>query len=384
MNLAWWQIILGAIVGLIILVILVVIHELGHAIAAIRNGVEVEEFGIGFPPRACQIGEYKGTKITLNWLPLGGFCKMKGESDDAKEPHSYGAASLWAKTKILLAGVWMNFWTAVVIFAILALFGMPKLVPDQFAMKEDYHGTAGEVSVVEVMKDTVAAHAGVQKGDRVLSINGTKVEYSSEVPRLVHNLAGKELNLVVRRGNADKSFKLQLPAQAAAGHGILGIATSDSKPATIRATWSAPLVGFIDTLQLMWLTIAGIFGMIGNLFTGLWGMVTGAGAGGRLASVAQGVAGPIGILGVIFPTAMASGPSILLYISGMIAVSLAVMNLLPIPGLDGGRCYLTWVYHALKRPLTKEKEEKIVGYGMLSLFGLMILVTLVDVCKLFK
>ena len=92
MDLSWWQILIGAIVGLLILTILVVVHELGHAITAKRNGVEVEEFGIGFPPRALTLGKVKGTLVTLNWLPLGGFCKMKGESDDAKGKGTYGEA----------------------------------------------------------------------------------------------------------------------------------------------------------------------------------------------------------------------------------------------------------------------------------------------------
>ena len=108
MDLTWWQILLGAVIGLLILTILVVLHELGHAIVAKRNGVEVEEFGIGFPPRAKVLGKVKGTLVTLNWLPLGGFCKMKGESDDANGKGTYGASSLAAKAKILLAGVGME------------------------------------------------------------------------------------------------------------------------------------------------------------------------------------------------------------------------------------------------------------------------------------
>ena len=115
----WYQIVLGVIVGLILLMILVIIHELGHAIAAVRNGVKVEEFGIGFPPRAKILGKYKGTLITINWLlPLGGFCQLKGESDADNEKGSFGAASFWAKTKILLAGVLMNLVAAMVIFTI--------------------------------------------------------------------------------------------------------------------------------------------------------------------------------------------------------------------------------------------------------------------------
>ncbi len=378
MNLAWWQIAVGAVVGLIILTVIVVIHELGHAITARRNGVEVEEFGIGFPPRAILLGTYKGTKVTLNWLPLGGFCKMKGESDDATDKGSYGAASLWAKTKILLAGVWLNFWTAVVIFTILIWFGMPKLLPDQFYVREDNHGSNGVVQIVKVMPNSVAEHSGFRAGDTIVRIGQTRIEASSEVPKLVRD-HDKKLDLTVRRDGREQLIQAQFAARGE----MLGISTKNAKAAEIKATWSAPLVALIDTLQLMWQTLMGIVGMLGQLCMALFNLLAGRKASPAVAAVTENVAGPIGILGVIFPEALAGGGLTLLYISGIIALSLAVMNLLPIPGLDGGRCYLTWLYHALGKPLTKEKETKIVGYGMMTLFAIMILVTIADIAKLF-
>ena len=378
MNLAWWQIAVGAVVGLIILTVIVVIHELGHAITARRNGVEVEEFGIGFPPRAILLGTYKGTKVTLNWLPLGGFCKMKGESDDATDKGSYGAASLWAKTKILLAGVWLNFWTAVVIFTVLIWFGMPKLLPDQFYVREDNHGSNGVVQIVKVMPNSVAEHSGFRAGDAIVQIGQTRVEASSEVPKLVRD-HDKKLDLIVRRDGREQLIQAHFTERGE----MLGISTKNAKAAAIKATWSAPLVAIIDTLQLMWQTLMGIIGMLGQLCMALFNLLAGRKASPAVAAVTENVAGPIGILGVIFPEALAGGGLTLLYISGIIALSLAVMNLLPIPGLDGGRCYLTWLYHALGKPLTKEKETKIVGYGMMTLFAIMILVTIADIAKLF-
>ena len=132
-------------VGLLLLTVLVVIHELGHAIAARRNGVVVEEFGVGFPPRAwarklskkAPLKLHQLGTLSINWLPLGGFVKLQGESDDASNKGDYGAASLWAKTKILLAGVTMNWITAIVLFTIVALAGFPKIVPDQFHIPSD-------------------------------------------------------------------------------------------------------------------------------------------------------------------------------------------------------------------------------------------------------
>src|SRR4051812_32155864 len=108
--------ILILIFALFLFIGLVIVHELGHFVSARRNGIEVEEFGLGFPPRANTLGKRHGTLYTLNWLPLGGFVKLKGEHDADKSKGSFGAASIWAKSKVLLAGVVMNFFIAYVLF----------------------------------------------------------------------------------------------------------------------------------------------------------------------------------------------------------------------------------------------------------------------------
>src|SRR5579884_2711868 len=120
--------ILLLIIGLLLFVGLVVVHEFGHLLAARRNGVIVEEFGIGFPPTAWSKKLKNGILLSLNWLPLGGFVRLKGEHDADRQKGSYGRASLKTKTKIMLAGVGMNLIAAFVIFMVLAWVGMPKLV----------------------------------------------------------------------------------------------------------------------------------------------------------------------------------------------------------------------------------------------------------------
>lgn len=383
MVLTWWQILLGAIVGLLVLTVLVAIHELGHALVAKRNDVDVEEYGIGFPPRAIALGKYKGTLLTLNWLPLGGFCKMKGESDDAKGKGTYGAASLWAKAKILLAGVTMNFLAACLIFTVLAFWGIPKITPHQFAIASDNHGQSGVVSIAKVMDKSPAAQAGLRSGDIIKSVAGQSVELSSQVPELTKQHAGQEISIVVNRSGQDRTVQAKLNSQDG-GQGRLGVQTEQKVGGSIKATWSAPLVGIINAAQFFWLTLCGLFDIIGSLFQGLFDLVTGAPtASTELAAASNGVSGPVGILGQIFPSAVFAGPLMLLYISGIVSVSLAVMNLLPIPGLDGGRLYLTLWYHARGKTLTKEKEEQIVGRGMMFIFGLIILITIVDIAKYF-
>ena len=128
------MLVIGIIVGLIVLVFLVAAHELGHAIVAKRNGVVVEEFGIGFPPRAWAKKLKNGVLFTLNWLPLGGFVRLQGENDSASKKGDYGAATFWQKTKILFAGVAVNWLIAVVLLSALAVTGLPKIVSNQFSV----------------------------------------------------------------------------------------------------------------------------------------------------------------------------------------------------------------------------------------------------------
>ena len=166
------MLLIGILTGLIILVFLVVIHELGHAIVAQRNGVVVEEFGIGFPPRAWAKKLKNGVLFTLNWLPLGGFVKLQGEHDSAEKKGDYGAATYWQKTKILLAGVLMNWLAAALIFTVLAVVGLPKILPNQFSIPSDTRLVTGPLNVALVEKDSPAQKAGLKVEDQILLVNG--------------------------------------------------------------------------------------------------------------------------------------------------------------------------------------------------------------------
>ena len=180
-------IILGIIVGLLMLMLLVTGHEFGHFIMARRNGVEVEEFGICFPPRAMawrkvngkwrrlKKTEWKdapgeGLIISLNWLPIGGFCQMKGESAADKRKGSFGKAGFWQKTKILFGGVAVNWLIAFVVLTILAWVGMPQMLQNQFQVKSDSEILVKEpVTIGSLVDNGVAKEAGLEVGDVVLS-----------------------------------------------------------------------------------------------------------------------------------------------------------------------------------------------------------------------
>jgi len=138
------------IIGLVLFIGLIVVHEWGHFIMARRNGVEVEEFGIGFPPRVYKHKTRGGWLFTINLLPLGGFVKLKGEHDSDDEPGTFGAASLAAKTKIMAAGVVMNLITAFVLLILLALIGLPKLVDNQFTIQSDTKVVKNQIIISDV------------------------------------------------------------------------------------------------------------------------------------------------------------------------------------------------------------------------------------------
>lgn len=354
------------ILGLILFVLLVVVHEFGHFIVAKRSGVEVEEFGIGFPPRAKLLTKKNGTEYTLNWLPIGGFVKLKGEHDAATEKGSFGAATFWQKVKIIAAGVIMNWLTAIAIFTILALVGMPQLIDNQFSVKSDRNVTKQQVFVGVVEPDSPAQKAGLTQGDEILSIDSTVITSSSNLHDSTLASAGKKVSLSFRHNGVVVTKDVQLRNDTKKGN--LGISPGDRT--LVRATWSAPIVGAGTTAQFTFATFKGLFGAVVNLFMGH----------GSEASAS--VTGPVGIV-VILRDLASQGLVFVLFLIGVISVSLAVMNVLPIPALDGGRLFVMALYRIRRQKLTKETEEKIHGTGMLVLLALALLITIIDIRRFF-
>lgn len=381
------ELIFGIAVGLIILVILVVLHELGHAIVAHRNGVVVEEFGIGFPPRAWAKKLKNGVEFTLNWLPLGGFVKLQGEYDSAKEKGDYGAATFWQKTKILLAGVTINWLTAALLLTILAWTGLPKVLPDQFSLPNDTRLVTHPVEI-KVAQDSPAAKAGLKTGDELRSLAGEKITIGQDLSRITESYKGSEVEAVYVRGGKEQRAAVNLRANNTDGKGYLGVA-AHSKPALMYATWSAPIVGVGTTVQLTGATLDGLGKLVGGLASGLTAQLSSDPAvkkagGEELQATSDSVAGPVGIFGVLFPAASSAGPTQLMFLTAVISLSLAIFNVLPIPALDGGRWFVMALFRLLKKPLTREREETIQTVGFLTLMALVVVVTIVDVDKLIK
>jgi len=379
------MLVVGIIVGLFVLVFLVAAHELGHAIVAKRNGVVVEEFGIGFPPRAWAKKLKNGVLFTLNWLPLGGFVKLQGENDSASNKGDYGAATFWQKTKILFAGVGVNWLIAFLLFTVLALTGLPlsQSVPNQFTVPSDTTIISGPVQLGSVTTGYPAEKAGLKKGDKIISIGGKDIKSSTGLIDITKAQRGDTVKVVYERHNKQATVDVTLRDSSSA---VFGAAIGQSQ--LMKATWSAPLVGIASTGQYTWATLQGLGNLVSNFFGGLVGQLTTSESGRKAATeklneASDSVAGPVGILGVIFPAASEAGLTQVVFLAAVVSLALAVMNTLPIPALDGGRWFITALFKVMKKPLTKDLEERIHGAGFMILLGLIVLITVADVLKLF-
>lgn len=395
------NIVLGIIIGIVILMLLVVAHEFGHFIMARRNGVKVLEFGIGFPPRAKAWIKKGGkwhklpksdwdqkqdsTILSLNWLPIGGFCSMDGESAADTRKGTFGAAGFWSKTKILFGGVLMNWLVAFVLLTILAFTGMPQFLNNQFYLSNDANISGEGVTVHEVMANSPAEQAGFQTGDQILAVGDTKIMYPTDVTAYGQDHADQEVKYQIKRGNETQDLTVKLNSSDA--NYLLGVSMSFGQT-FIRSTWSAPIVGFMTTLQLTGETFRGLGVMIWNLVSGIVSqfstdsVVREAGQS-AISAAGDSVSGPIGIIGTIFPAFASSGVSNLAFLAALISVSLACMNVLPIPALDGGRWLLIAIYKLRKKPLSKATEEKIVSRAFMVLLILIALISILDIIRLF-
>ncbi len=367
--------------GIFAFIMFVVLHEFGHMVASKRNGVVVEEFGVGFPPRAWgkKLRKKKGddTLYSLNWLPLGGFVKLKGEHDDATEKGSFGAASLKTKVKILLAGVGMNFLTAWVLLTGLFLVGAPKLpfesLPfygkEQSVIQSDTKTVASKTYVGEVSKNSPAEKAGLEFGDVILSLNGQVPGDELTLNELTKKYAGQEVKLKFEDENnrKDKEVEVQLREDGESG-GVLGVGVAQT--VKFKSTWSAP----INAITTMYQSTEATFRGIGYAFSSI--------VHGESEKAGEVVGGPVATVDAIKNVSRSGFPDLVLLIA-LISLSLGIMNVLPIPALDGGRLFLILLFRLKGKVLTKEKEEKINAWGMGFLLIFILLITVVDVRRLF-
>lgn len=436
------NVVFGIIIGLVILMLLVVAHEFGHFIMCKRNGVRVLEFGIGFAPRAIAwvkkpveqkdkdgkpLLDEKGQPITklkwvripkkdwkkpqasmifsLNWLPIGGFCAMDGESDADTRKGTFGAVSFWGKTKILFGGVAMNWLVAFVILTVLAFTGMPQFLEHQFYLGQDAQQIDVSRSVVvdRVVENSPADKAGFQAGDEIIAIEGETVTSAADISQYGKDHAGETVTYRIRRQVKDDVQCIQAPCEPidatieqnltaelnpADSEYSLGISMASYGQTFIRSTWSAPIVGLGVTAQITGETFKSLGQLVWNLVSGVFrqfspnGDVREEGLS-DLAAAGDSVSGPVGIIGTIFPAFASTGAANLAFLAALISISLACMNVLPIPALDGGRWLIIAIYKLRRKKLTKETEEKIVSRAFMVLLFLIAIITILDIIKLF-
>lgn len=336
--------------------------------------------------------------LSLNWLPLGGFVKLRGEHDSDTRPGSFGAASLPAKARILLAGVGMNFLVGIVLLTILAFVGMPVLISKdyngqtQFSVQSDTKVSRQQVEAIDILSGSPAAQIGLANRDTLISItaNGqtTYLKTVSELKAATQKYAGQTVTIVYKHNGQtlSRTTKLLSTKEVAASHGQKGYLGVELNQLTIqRSTWSAPIVAVGLAGQFGWLTLQGL----GHAFSGLGSAIAGlvthnqqARENGQTQATAQ-VGGPVAIMEVLWGSG-SLGINFVLALIALISLTLALMNILPIPALDGGRLAMVLVSRGiLKRPLTKTQEEKIVGASMAVLLVLIALITIVDIKRFF-
>ncbi len=354
---------LYAVIAILIFGLLIAVHELGHFLTAKLSGVRVNEFAIGMGPVLLQ--RQKGeTLYSLRALPIGGYCAMEGEDEASKDPKAFGAQGFWKKILILAAGSVMNFLAGLVL--ILLLLGQ---------------NTAFYIPVIGELYDgfPLKGEQGLLVGDRILSINGSRIYTWSDLTLFLDRGQGMPMDLVVER-NGQKLTLNDLPlekreyvvnGETQYKFGIVPAWEKATIPVRLRET----VYTAIDFVRMVWMGLS-------DLVSGSAGL--------------QDMTGPIGIVGAVTEAGqsaeaaggLAAGLQSVVSFLAFIAVNLAVMNLLPIPALDGGRIFLLVVSTLFTKLTGKTLDPKYEGFihtaGFIALLGLMAVVAFNDIFRLLR
>src|SRR3989344_5449122 len=352
-----------------ILVLLIVVHEFGHFIVAKLFGVQVDEFGIGYPPRAFSFGRWGGTEYTLNWIPFGGFVRLFG--DEGEGQHGRGSlvdSQRGVQAAILVAGVAMNALIAWVLFAGALHAGIPRVV-DTLTPGQD-----ARLMIVDVVPGSPADAAGIAAGDQILDVADAKNVKLATLPPdalmdFVKARVGSPLRISYLHIGATTTAEI-IPAHAV-------IPQAGGRPAprvalplatTAPLSWGAAGVDAIKATRGAFVTVV----------RGLWDIVSGVVRG---APDLSSVVGPLGLVQVV-GEASQNGFGNVLALAGFISVNLAIINLIPIPALDGGRLLLLGVEAGLRRSAPKIIVQLINALGIALIVLLMVTVTYHDIGRL--
>ena len=364
---------MNILIFILVIVALIVVHEFGHFVAAKLSGMRVDEFGLGYPPRALTIRKVGETEYTLNWLPFGGFVKIYGEDgfspDGVKDARAFSSKNRAAQALVLAAGVTMNVLFAYVLITGALVMGTPRVLGEsEVATAENV-----ELAVANVLPGSPAARAGLVVGESILSAKDSGEEWRAVDPKsfsaFIAAGKGSEVTLEVKR-DGHLVFINATPAA--------GVATCDPsryalgvEVATIGVVPLSLGSAIVEGASLTWestkLTAQGLAHFFYGVFT--------------LSADLSQVAGPIGIAGAV-GSASAQGFGNLLSIVAIISINLAIINLIPVPALDGGRLLFVLIESIIRRPIKPRIAQTVNAIGFVFLILLMVVVTAHDIFKI--
>ncbi len=340
---------------IVVLGILILVHELGHFLTAKASGIRVERFSIGFPPRLFgkQIGE---TDYCVSALPLGGYVKMSGMIDETMdaggvkgEPWEFMSKPLWIRAIVLFAGSAFNVLFTIAVFTVsVFITGVPQPV--------------GPV-VGRVMENMPAQAAGIQPGDKILRIDQTPITSWDDLIKIIHNAPGKAITVEWERNGAPMSAQITPKLDKMLGYGLVGI---DAKTINVRPGLFRGIgLGWESTWNLTRM----MFRSFGMLFSGD-------------VSVKEGLAGPVRIAQMTGETAKAGFGSLVMFMA-LLSLNLGIINLFPIPGLDGGHLLLLAIEGVIRKPISTRVRLVVQQVGMALLLALMLFVIFNDFSNIF-
>ena len=332
------------VLSLVILSLLILVHEWGHFLAAKKAGIQVYEFSIGMGPAIISrtLGE---TKYLIRLLPIGGYVKMAGmEPGDENNPRGFNKKSLFQRAAVVSAGSLMNFLLAIVLFVfVFTVIGIPS---------------ASNV-VGEVMADSPAAEAGLRPGDKILVIDGRKVNNWNDLVGIIHKNPGKRLEMIVQRDNSKFTVNIVPYLDSERNVGLIGIKQSVEKQ---------------NLLNSIYLGISNALNIIFMIFWGFIRMIIG--------EIPAEVAGPVGIVTIIGDVAR-FGLANILNFTAVLSLNLGLINLFPIPALDGSRLLFIFVEWLRGKPIDPQKENFIHFIGFAILILIMLIITYQDIIRIF-
>ena len=375
---------IAIIIFIITLLVLVVIHELGHFLVAKQFNIKVLEFGFGIPPRAWgkKFGE---TLVSVNWLPFGGFVRLLGEDEVDKsvldDKRSFASQSVGKRISVVVAGVVMNLFLAWLLFYL--VLGLSNFKADlPLLYNHEFVGANTQIQnsilIQRVQDNSPAKLAGLAPGMVIKAVNGQTFSSATDLTSQIKNLAGTSMELTVVDSSTQVESKIKIIPRVSPpeGEGALGVALAEFQVA--KLSYDAPLQKiFSGPIHAYNLTVysGGILGkLIGQSFIDK-----------SFTPVSQTVSGPVGITSVVNSILTESKEPLIPYLNfvALLSLNLAVMNVLPFPALDGGRLLFLLIEAITRKRVKAEVEKWVHTIGMAILLTLMLLVTFSDIKKFF-